>query len=181
MADEPTTPPDPATEPEGEPAGEPDLGDAGKAAIKAERTARAAAERENKELKKRLDKLEEANLNEVERAIKQARDEAASEAVATANKRIIQAEVKVAAGGKLSDPADAIRFLDLDQFTVDDDGNVDTDAISSAIDELVKGKPYLAADPAAGARPTPLPGGGARPPAQQHPINEALRAAAQRH
>lgn len=73
------------------------------------------------------------------------RREALAEATRQANDRIIRSEVKAAAAGKLADPADAIRLLDLTQFEVGDDGEVDEDAITEAIDDLVKKKPYLAA------------------------------------
>jgi len=68
-----------------------------------------------------------------------------SEALAKANARIVRSEVKAAAAGKLADPSDAYKFLDLDQFEVDDDGNVDEDEIAEAIEGLIKNKPYLAA------------------------------------
>ena len=53
--------------------------------------------------------------------------------------------MRAAAGTKLADPGDAGRLLDLDQFKVDVNGDVDAKAISSAIDDLLKAKPYLAA------------------------------------
>src|SRR5699024_8991195 len=59
--------------------------------------------------------------------------------------RILRSEIKAAGTGRLADPTDAYSFLDLTQFEVDDDGNVDEDEIAEAIDELVKKKPYLAA------------------------------------
>ena len=173
MADDTPTP-DPSGDPTPDPTTDaPDLGDAGKAAIKAERQARATAEREAKALKARLDELETANLNEVDKAIKAARDEATSAALSTANSRILRAEVKALAAGKLADPGDAVNLIDLSEFSVDDDGNVDAKAITSAIDELVQAKPYLAP---AGARPAPLPGGGARPTGGNS-IDDAIRRA----
>ena len=71
--------------------------------------------------------------------------EARAAALAEANQRIVRSEVKAAAGGKLADPQDAVRFLDLTEFEVDEAGDVDTDAIAAAIDDLVKKKPYLSA------------------------------------
>lgn len=59
--------------------------------------------------------------------------------------RLVRAEVKAAAVGKLNDPTDALTFLDLTSFEVGDDGSVDEAAIASAIDDLVSKKPYLAA------------------------------------
>lgn len=66
-------------------------------------------------------------------------------ALAKANERILRSEIKAAAAGRLADPADALKLLDLSGFEVDDDGNVDEDAIAAAVAELVKNKPYLAA------------------------------------
>ena len=51
--------------------------------------------------------------------------EAEAKALAKANARILAAEVRAAAAGKLADPADALAFVDLAQFEVDDDGSVD--------------------------------------------------------
>ncbi|OZF23960.1 hypothetical protein CH296_28375 [Rhodococcus sp. 14-2496-1d] len=65
--------------------------------------------------------------------------------LAKANSRILRSEVRAAAAGKLADPADAVKFLDLDQFDVGEDGDVDQDEIEDAIEDLVKRKPYLAA------------------------------------
>lgn len=62
-----------------------------------------------------------------------------------ANARILRSEIKAAAAGKLTDPKDALLYLDLDKFEVDADGGVDEDEIAEAIDELVKKKPYLGA------------------------------------
>ncbi|KRC37517.1 hypothetical protein [Oerskovia sp. Root22] len=71
-------------------------------------------------------------------------------ALAKANERIRKAEVRAAAAGKLSDPADALKFLDLEQFEVGSDGEVDTSAINEALEGLVKSKPYLAAQGGSG-------------------------------
>lgn len=67
------------------------------------------------------------------------------EALKKANARIVKSEIKASAKGVLNDPADAFKFLDLEQFEVDDDGNVDEELMASAIAELVEQKPYLAA------------------------------------
>ena len=73
-------------------------------------------------------------------------------ATARANARILRSEIKAAAAGKLADPKDALRFLDLDKFEVDTDGEVDEDEIAEAIDDLLKKKPYLAAAAQSGRR-----------------------------
>lgn len=64
--------------------------------------------------------------------------------IAVANQRILKAEIKAAAAGQLADPTDAYKFLDLTEFEVDDDGNVDVDEINDAIETLIADKPYLA-------------------------------------
>ena len=107
----------------------------------------------------RLEAIEAENLSETEKAIAAARDEGRSEALTLANTRLLQAEIRAAAAGKIADPADAIKLLDLSEFEVTDGGEVDTEAIASAIDALVEAKPYLAAT----VRPLGTGGGGARP------------------
>lgn len=137
--------------PQDEPAPEPDqdepLGDAGKKALAQERAARKAAEKDAKrakDLEAELSKLREDQMSEQERAVNQARKEGAAEALAEANKRIARSEAKALATGKTRDPDVAVQLLgDLSQF-VTDDGDVDTDAMSAALDELVKEKEYLA-------------------------------------
>lgn len=130
-------------------AGEYSLGDAGKQALermKAERKSAkddaAAARRELAEIKATLalkDKPAE------EQAIEAARTEARAEANKAANARIVKTELRLAAKGVLADPADAIAFINLDDFTVGDDGEVDSDALTEAINELLERKPHLAA------------------------------------
>ncbi|MFE5544569.1 hypothetical protein ACFQ71_12205 [Streptomyces sp. NPDC056534] len=127
---------------EGDPEGAEELGDKGKRAL-ASMKGKWRAERDRaKELEQRL--AEKDTVDETERV----RREAETAALSKANARIIRAEVKAAAAGKLADPADAYRFLDLDTFEVDNDGNVDSEEIAEAIDDLIKNKPYLAAAPA---------------------------------
>lgn len=130
----------------GDPEGADALGDPGKKALaemkgkwKAERDKRRALEQEVAALKARLEGGNgQTDLDELRR-------QAAAEALAKANARILRSEVKAAAAGLLADPEDALRLLNLDQFEVGDDGNVDTDEIKDAISDLIKRKPYLAA------------------------------------
>ncbi|MEH0426623.1 hypothetical protein QBB34_09870 [Streptomyces stelliscabiei] len=70
---------------------------------------------------------------------------ATAAATAAANTRIVKAEIRAAAAKKLADPRDALKFLDLEQFEVDADGEVDAEEIAEAIETLIKDKPYLAA------------------------------------
>lgn len=113
--------------------------EAEKARRKAEAERRRAAEKQIEELRSEL-----ANLKG-EGDAEAARRDASAEVLAKANRRILRSEVKAAAAGKLADPNDALHMLDLDQFEVDDDGNVDEDEIATAIADLLEKKPYLAA------------------------------------
>jgi len=136
---------DPAVdETDADPEGSDSLGDPGKKAL-ATMKDRLKAEREKRRgLEAQLaerDKPAEGTVPDQEALIRQAE----TTALARVNERLVKAEVKAAAAGKLADPADAHRFLDLSQFEVDDDGNVDAEELTEAIDELLQSKPYLAA------------------------------------
>jgi len=146
----PTTP-DPATKPaETDPAGADALGDAGKRALdamKAERnqakTDAAAAKAALETLQAKISGTEAEHAAQV--AAQKVQEEARAESDKRANQRILKAEIRAAATGKLADPADALRYLDLSTFDVKDDGETDSAAIAKAIDDLIKNKPYLAA------------------------------------
>ncbi|MGH3602181.1 MAG: hypothetical protein ACRDQH_18205 [Pseudonocardiaceae bacterium] len=117
------------------------LGPKGEKALEAEKAKRRQETQRRRALEAELAKLRDSGGDEAEKA----RREAEQAAQTKANTKILKAEVRAAAAGKLADPADALKLLDLDQFEVDGDGEVDTDEISSAIDTLLKSKPYLAA------------------------------------
>lgn len=119
-----------------------ELDSGAKKALQAERAARRAADKRVKELELALaDKDKTPDEQEIERV----RREAAAEAMSKANERLLKAEVRAAATGKLSDPADALRFLDLSTFEIGEDGELDSESINDAITELITAKPYLAA------------------------------------
>lgn len=82
---------------------------------------------------------------EKEYAAEQERRKVEKDALSKANQRILKAEIRAAAKGVLADPTDALTFIDLSSFEVGDDGDVDAQAITDAIDNLIKSKPYLAA------------------------------------
>lgn len=127
---------------EGE-AEKPDPNAGAKKALSAERVARKAAESELKALKAELalkDKPAE------EQALEAARAEARTEATTKANERIVRAEVKAAATGKVKNPALALKLIDTSEIEVDDDGEVDSDAVNQAITDLLEQYPELAAD-----------------------------------
>lgn len=137
---------DPEDDPDDDedPEGADQLGDAGKKALDAMKDKLKATKAKLREANAELDKARSASgeddADKVRREVEQA-------ATARANERIVRSEVRAAATGKLADPKDALTFLDLKQFEVDDDGEVDPEEIADAIDELLKRKPYLAADP----------------------------------
>ena len=156
----------PATEAPGEQPAKPDGPKGGHDAVladlAAERDKRQAAEKRAKAAEAELEKRKAASMSEQEKAIADARAEARKEALSTATDRLVRAEIKATAADRLADPGDAVAHLrdsgGLERF-VDEDGEVDLKAVSSAIDDLVKSKPYLARQ----AKPGALPGGGARP------------------
>jgi hypothetical protein len=106
-----------------------------KAKLKTERERRKAAE----------DRLQSGTKKDDEPDAEEVRRQAEQAATAKANQRLLKAEVRAAAKGKLADPKDAFLHLDLDQFEVGEDGEIDADDIEDAIDDLIKNKPYLAA------------------------------------
>lgn len=104
------------------------------------------------------------------------------EAVDALRDRLVRAEVRAAAAGRLADPADAVQFLDTTTF-VNSKGEVDGGAIAKAVDELLARKPYLDKDFAPpngnghgsadqGAR------GGKQPPTTADAMNQIIRGSA---
>lgn len=122
------------------------LGDPGKKALDSMKTKWREAEQRARENESALEALKaQVEGREVEYAAEQERRTIESDALAKANERILKAEIRAAGAAKLTDPADALRFLELSEFEVDDEGNVDPASITTAIDSLVESKPYLAA------------------------------------
>lgn len=153
--DDPEDPKDDPDAPEGDPAGpegkpedDPDdeedkpLGPKGERALQAEKTRRREETRKRRELEAELAELRKGDGNDAEKS----KREAEQAATAKVNARILRSEIRAAAAGKLSDPKDALKLLDLDQFEVDADGEVDEAEIADAIEDLLKRKPYLAAN-----------------------------------
>lgn len=166
---------------EAAPEGTETLGDAGKraldhmkaerdAAIKALRAAEGgqdavkAARQSAQELTdlRRFKAEAEGRLSEFEAEQVKAEAErtARAEADQRFNERILRAEIKAAAKGRLSDPEDAFRFLDMNEFEVPEDGDLDPSTIEAAIANLVESKPYLAVQD--GRRFTGTPDAGTR-------------------
>ena len=126
--------------------GEESLGDPGKKALDAMKAKwKAAEDRARAAESAAAEALAKAEGKEKEYAAEQERRKVELEALSKANQRILKAEIRAQATAKLADPADALRFMDLSSFEVGDDGEVDAQAITAAIDNLIKQKPYLAA------------------------------------
>lgn len=150
------------------------LGAEGEKALAAFKERAREAERDARNAKAELEKLRIESMGEAEKAVAQARLEGRAEALQTANARLLSAEVKAAAAGKLANPSLAPRLLDLTQFTLSDDGDVDTDAINKAIDRLLKSDPYLAAGATTPGSFDPGPrGGGSAGPDMNSQIRRA--------
>jgi hypothetical protein len=126
-----------------------DLGDKGRAALAKERRARRDADKARKAAERKLAELEakQSGSKDGDGApdAEQIRRDAEKDATAKANRKILAAEIRAAGAGKMADPADALKYLDLTQFEVGDDGSVDAEDIAEAISDLIKRKPYLAA------------------------------------
>lgn len=174
------------TEPESPVEGEEALGDPGKKALELMKQERREARDEAKKLREELAQLraerELAGKPPEVQEIEKARAEARAEAFSAANERIARSELKAAATGKLADPTDAALFIDPKQFDVSDDGSVDADALSQAIDDLIASKPHLAAKPARKFTGDADQGAKAKPVAPvKHDPNELIRAAFQKN
>ncbi|MEU9777440.1 hypothetical protein [Streptomyces sp. NPDC047968] len=122
-----------------DPDGADQLGDKGKRALASMKGKWRTERDRRRELEQQLADKDGADEAET------ARRKAEADALAKANGRILRAEIRAAAKGRLNDPKDALTFLDLDQFEVGEDGEIDPEEIEDAISDLLKGKPYLAA------------------------------------
>lgn len=131
--------------------GEEALADPGKKALDAMKAERNAARRDLRDAKAERDALkaerENAGKPAEELALSEAEKRGEAKATAAANARVLRSELKAAAKGKLADPADVLAFIDLEDFEIGADGEVDSDALSDAIDALLSKKPHLAAGP----------------------------------
>lgn len=153
-----TTPP-PVTDPPGAD----QLGDAGKAALDAERRARRDAERTAATtaaalaaLQAEAEELRTKAMTEQERQLAAARAEIEADVrrtvtaeadarIAAAERRVLEARASAAAAGKLANPADATVFLQIDDLERDAQGNVSDAVLGAALDALITERPYLAA------------------------------------
>lgn len=129
------------------------LGDKGQKALRAMKDRVKASKKAEREAKAELERLKNsAGKTEEQLAEQQQREQREAAILNKANERIVRSEIKSAAAGKLQNPALAILLLDLADFEVDEDGNVDEDEIAQAIDELLEREPYLAVQSGTGPK-----------------------------
>lgn len=139
------------------------------AALDKEREARKLADKRAKEgdgFRAKVEEIEAASKSEMERAVDAARKEGESAATQRANARLVSAEARaLAAQAQFRDAGDAVRFLDLSDIEVAEDGSVDTASLNRQLEALAKDKPYLLAEEKP-TRPSGDVGQGPREPNQ---------------
>ncbi|MGW4663188.1 hypothetical protein [Streptosporangium sandarakinum] len=143
-----------------------------KTALDKERADRKTFEKEAKRakaLEAELAKLREAGQTEAEKAIAKAREEAAAQArgevLSTVGQRLVRAEIRAAAAGKVADIDALLEDLNLAKFLTDD-GEPDSKAIGEAVKRWAKAAP---------AEKTPPFNGGARKTAETNDMNRLIR------
>ncbi|QDQ12473.1 hypothetical protein [Streptomyces spectabilis] len=122
-------------------AGKGDQGDDQADAVKTERTAREAAEKRAETAEAEAARLRRSNAATRGTDLDAMREEIRQEFTA----QLVRAELRAAAAGKLRDPADALALLDVSTLA-GSGGDIDAAAVAAAVDQLVKDKPYLAAE-----------------------------------
>lgn len=111
------------------------LGDGGQKALAEERRLRKEAEKRAKTQETELQKLRDANLNEVDKAIIAAKEEGKSEALREAGLGRVEDAVRAAAGGRQVDVDALLDGLDRTKF-LEDDGGPDREAITAWVEKL---------------------------------------------
>lgn len=124
-----------------------------------ERNAKKASARKDRELeqlRKQVQEREDADKSEQEKAVEQARKEAADEEREKGQRELraerLHSAIARLAAKDFADVDDAIALLDVDEDEIfDEDGKVETEAVKSALADLLERKPHLKAD---AGRPT---------------------------
>jgi len=131
---------------EPDPQGADQLGDAGKKALDRMKEQLREEKRRRKEAERKLAEAAKPKPDDrpdPEEIRRQAREEARAEAL---RERVVD-RIEAKAARRFVDPEDAVAILlrgrDLDEFI--EDGKIDTEAITNALDELAKAKPHLLA------------------------------------
>lgn len=111
-----------------------------KTALQKERADRKAAAKRVRELEL---ELADRDKSPSEKALDDARREAAADATTTANARLVAVEFRAAAKERGLDPRTALKLADLADVEVGEDGEVDPDALVAALDAVVADHPSL--------------------------------------
>jgi hypothetical protein len=127
------------------PEGAESLGDAGKRALDSMKAKWKTERDQRRELERKLAVSAAPASTDETPDLEAVKSQAARDAMAKANARILRSEIKAAAAGKFADVSDALLNLDLNAFEVDENGDVDADEIAEQIQELLTRKPHLAA------------------------------------
>lgn len=157
MPDAPATPEAEGATPEATPEAPPaELGDGGQKALAEERRLRKEAEKRAKTNETELQKLRDANMNEVDRALQAAKAEGRTEALREAGAGRVEDAVRAAAGGRNVDVDALLDGLDRSKF-LGDEGNPDREAITAFMDRLApaptqRGDGFTVPDLAQGTR-----------------------------
>lgn len=75
--------------------------------------------------------------------VEEIKRQAIREANARVNEKLVRSAVTVQAAELLRDPSDAARYIDISDYEVDDDGNVDARQIQDDLKALLRDRPYL--------------------------------------
>ena len=111
-----------------------------KTALQKERQLRKDAEKREREWKQQVT---DADKSPDEKALDAARREGEATGTAKSDARLIAAEFRAAAEKRGLDPRTALKLADLVGLEVGDDGEVDADALTAAIDAVVTDHPSL--------------------------------------
>ena len=88
---------------------------------------------------KALEETQKAQMSEQEKMLEEAFQKGVAETTTVYATKLLQQSVLRLATGKMADPTDAVKLLDLDDLDPDH-----PEGIEAAIDELLKQKPHLA-------------------------------------
>ena len=164
---DPATPPeppapgtDPATPPAGGDGDDPPLGPAGEKALEEWKKRAKDAEKQAKDQAARLKEYEDRDKTDAEKQADALK--AATERAEQATRLAVSAKVEALAAGRFQDPLDAVEALRSGSY-VGEDGTVDAEAITAALDDLLTRKPHWATGEPGPRTPRPDPAQGARP------------------
>ena len=159
----PPAPPAPAAEPGTPPEGgdgDAPLGPAGEKALAEWKRRAKEAEQQAKDHAARIKEYEDRDKTDAEKQADALK--AATERAEQATRLAVSAKVEALAAGRFQDPLDAVEALRSGSY-VTQEGAVDADAITAALDDLLTRKPHWAATEPGPRTPRPDPAQGARP------------------